>query len=205
MSDPASSGSSSGLFDLERRLHPIQLVLDDDLRRSRLTVFFRFLLALPHFLWAGLWALVVYVAVIVGWLVALVLGRLPEGLHRFFSAFVRYQTHVYAFFSLAANPFPSFTGAPAYPLDLEIAPAARQNRLTILFRLLLALAAFVVLYVLQLVGYVVMFLAWWVALVTGRVPRGMRDLLAYWLRYQGQTTGYVLLLTDRYPSFSERY
>ena len=47
------------------------------------------------------------------------------------------------------------------------------------------------LYVLQLVGYVVMFLAWWVAVVTGRIPRGMRDLLAYWLRYQGQTTGYL--------------
>ena len=61
------------------------------------------------------------------------------------------------------------------------------------------------LYVLQLVGYVVMFLAWWVALVTGRIPRGMRDLLAYWLRYQGQTTGYLLLLTDRYPSFSDRH
>ena len=50
-----------------------------------------------------------------------------------------------------------------------------------------------------------MFLAWWVALVTGRIPRGMRDLLAYWLRYQGQTTGYLLLLTDRYPSFSDRH
>jgi hypothetical protein len=31
----------------------------------------------------------------------------------------------------------------------------------------------------------------------------MRDLLAYWLRYQAQTTGYVLLLTSRYPSFSD--
>jgi hypothetical protein len=30
-------------------------------------------------------------------------------------------------------------------------------------------------------------------------------LFDYWLRYQGQTTGYLLLLTDRYPSFSDRY
>jgi hypothetical protein len=28
--------------------HPIRLVVSDDLRRSRLTVFFRALLALPH-------------------------------------------------------------------------------------------------------------------------------------------------------------
>ena len=32
--------------------HPVRLVLADDLRRSRLTVCFRLLLALPHFVWA---------------------------------------------------------------------------------------------------------------------------------------------------------
>ena len=33
--------------------------------------------------------------------------------------------------------------------------------------------------------------------------KGMEELLAYILRYQAQTYGYVLLLTQRYPSFSE--
>jgi hypothetical protein len=41
-----------------------------------------------------------------------------------------------------------------------------------------------------------------VAIVLGRVPRGMRDLMAYCLRYQLQTTGYLMLLTDRYPSLA---
>jgi len=31
----------------------------------------------------------------------------------------------------------------------------------------------------------------------------MRDLQAYVLRYQAQTYAYVLLLTQRYPSFSD--
>jgi len=36
--------------------HPIRLDLEGDLRRSRLTVGFRLLLALPHLVWWGLWA-----------------------------------------------------------------------------------------------------------------------------------------------------
>ena len=50
------------------------------------------------------------------------------------------------------------------------------------------------LYVLQLVGQVVGILAWFYALFTGGLNEGMRDLLAYWLRYQAQTYGYVMLL-----------
>lgn len=183
--------------------HPIHLVVTDDLRRSRLTVFFRLLLAIPHLVWAGLWGMAAYLLAVVGWVLGIVLGRVPDGLHRFLAAYVRYQTHVYAYVSLAANPFPGFTGAPGYPLDVEVASAARQNRLGVLFRLLLAIPAFIVLYVLQLVGSVVMILAWFYALFVGKLPKGMRDLLAYWLRYQAQTTGYVLLLTGRYPSFSD--
>ena len=183
--------------------HPIQLVVTDDLERSRLTVFFRLLLAIPHFVWLALWGIVVFVVVIVAWLVTLVAGRLPDGLHSFLAAYDRYQTHVNAYFFIAANPFPSFSGAPGYPIDVDIAPAAPQSRLTVFFRLLLAIPAFIVLYVLQLVGQVVGILAWFYALFTGRLNRGMRDLLAYWLRYQAQTYGYVMLLTGRYPSFSD--
>lgn len=34
----------------------MRLTVTDDLRRSRLTVFFRLLLAIPHFIWWTLWA-----------------------------------------------------------------------------------------------------------------------------------------------------
>ncbi len=57
--------------------------------------------------------------------------------------------------------------------------------------------------VLQNVAWIVAFLAWFYALFTGRMSQGMRDLSAYCLRYQAQTYGYLLLLTQRYPSFSD--
>jgi hypothetical protein len=187
--------------DVER--HPIQLVVTDDLERNRLTVLFRLLLAIPHFVWAALWGFAVFFAIVAAWVAALFTGRVPDGLHGFIAAFVRYQTHVNAYFAIAANPFPTFTGAPGYPIDVDIAPAAPQNRLTVLFRLLLAIPAFIVLYVLQLVAQLVMILAWFYALFAGKLAQGLRDVLAYWLRYQAQTIGYVGLLTGRYPSFSD--
>ncbi len=109
--------------------HEIQLELDDDGRRSRLTVFFRLLLVLPHLVWLALWAAVAVVAAFVNWLVALVRGRPADPLHRFLAAFVRYKTHVAAFASLVANPFPGFTGAPGYPVHIAIGPACPSEPL----------------------------------------------------------------------------
>jgi hypothetical protein len=183
--------------------HPIHLVVTDDLRRSRLTVFFRLLLAFPLFIWLFLWGVAVAFALLAAWVIGIFTGRLPEGLHAFLASYLRYLTHVYAYTSIAANPYPAFSSAAGYPIDVEIAPAVQQSRLSIFFRLLLAIPAYIVLSVLGYVAEVVSFLAWLFALFTGRLHPGLRDVLAYWLRYNAQTLGYLWFLTQRYPSFSD--
>jgi hypothetical protein len=183
--------------------HPIHLVVGDDLQRNRLTVFFRLLLAIPHFIWVALWGIAVWFAVLAAWLVAIFTGRVPDGLHGFIASYLRYLTHVYAYASIASDPFPGFGGEPGYPIDVEIAPAVKQSRLTIFFRLLLVIPASIVLWVLGIVARIVVILAWFYALFAGNLNRGLRDVLAYWLRYNAQVFGYVCLLTQRYPSFSD--
>ena len=71
----------------------------------------------------------------------LITGRLPRGLHNLTAAYVRYLTHLFAYLSLAANPYPMFTGSDRYPVDLEIDEPAPQRRLITLFRLPLAIPA----------------------------------------------------------------
>jgi len=183
--------------------HPIHLVVTDDLQRNRLTVFFRLLLVIPHLVWLMLWGIAVWFAVVAAWFAGIFTGRVPEGLHDFIGSYLRYTTHVYAYFLIAADPFPAFDGARGYPIDLEIAPPVQQSRLAIFFRILLAIPAFFVLWVLQYVAQVVAFLAWFYALFAGKLHPGLRDVLAYYLRYNAQTGGYVSLLTQRYPSFSD--
>ena len=194
--------------------HPVRLVLTDDLRRSRLTVFFRLLLVIPHLLWAAVIGSAVGIGVVVNWFVLLVKGRTPDGLHNFIARYISYAIRVEGYLFLAANPYPGFYlfDEGSYPVDVEIAPPERQSRWVTAFRLVLAVPA------LFLSGTFVggvggtgfyrfgygisgaaSFLIWWAALFTRRAPRGLRDVTAWGLGYSAQTLAYVLLVTDRYP------
>ncbi|TML44245.1 MAG: DUF4389 domain-containing protein [Actinobacteria bacterium] len=186
----------------EQAHHPIRLVVNDDLRRNRLTVFFRALLAIPHLIWLALWGVVAALAVIANWFATLVNGQSPEGLHNFLATFLRYGTQVSAYLLLIADPFPGFGGQPGYPVELEIDPPQPQNRWTVAFRLVLAIPAFIVSSILGYLNRALAVFSWFVALVIGRVPEGLRNFAAFALRYEQQTAGYALLLTGRYPSFN---
>lgn len=184
--------------------HPLRLPVTDDLQRSRLTVFFRLLLAIPHIIWLTLWTIATFFVVIVAWFAALIKGRLPDGMHGFLASYLRYSTRLNAYLYLLANPYPPFSGSTdvAYPVDLHVDPPQAQSRWTILFRFILAIPAQILAWVFGQVLGIVAFLAWFVCIFIGRMPKGMRDLGVYCLRYQQQTYGYMMLLTERYPSLS---
>lgn len=185
--------------------HPVHLVGDaHDLRRSRVTVFFRLPLFIPHYVWLALWSIAVFFVSIVNWFATLITGAPPRVFHRFISAFLRYQLHVYAFLTIAANPFPGFTGRPGtYPLDLVLPEEPqRQNRWKTAFRIFLVLPALIVDVVLLYTGLAAAFFTWFVALIRGSAPWGLRNLIAFGLRYQGQVNAYLYLVTDRYPHTS---
>jgi Domain of unknown function (DUF4389) len=194
-SDPALAEPYSQLPE-----HPVRAVVTDDLDRPRLTVLFRLFLAIPHFVWFLLWSLAVLFVSFFAWLIALVLGRLPLPLHRFFAAYVRYATHLFAFVYLIGRRFPGFTGREgSYEIDIVIDPPVRQRRLTILFRAVLAIPAFIVASALGGVVGLIALMTWWYALVTRRMPEGMRNLGVTCFRYSAQTYAYALLVTGRYP------
>ena len=183
--------------------HPIGLIVEDDLKRSRLTVFFRLLLAIPQAIWLELWGIVAFVAIVIAWLAALILGRVPDGLHAFITRYVRAATHLTAYVFLLADPWPPFSGAAgSYPVDVRVDPAAPQSRLTVLFRVLLAIPALIIAYAFRVVNQLVAFVGWFYCLATGHMHEGMRDISAWMLRYEVQTYSYLLLLTSRYPSFA---
>ena len=183
--------------------HPIGLIVEDDLRRNRLTVFFRLLLAIPQLIWLSLWGIFVYVAIVIAWCAGVILGRIPEGLHDFIARYTRALTHVSAYLSLLADPWPPFGGSPGtYPVDLRVDPPAPQSRLTIFFRVLLAIPALLLVYAFRIVNQFIGFIGWFYCLATGHMHEGMRDVSAWMLRYEVQAYAYVFLLTGRYPSFA---
>jgi hypothetical protein len=198
--------------------HPVRLVLTDDLHRSRLTVFFRLILAIPHIIWLGLFSIGAFFVAIINWFATLFTGQSPKGLHDFLAGYVRYATQFFAYLYLAANPYPPFylgSEQSEYAVDVQIDPPVRQNRWVTGFRFFLAFPAFIVSGVLSGGGSVssggrgvstggamglMSILNWFSSLARGRSPRGLRDFSAWALAYTAQVYAYVFLLTDRYPN-----
>jgi Domain of unknown function (DUF4389) len=179
---------------------PVQLEVREDLRRSRLTVFFRLPLAAPHLVWLALWGIAALFAAVANWFATLFVGVSPRPLHRFLAAYVRYQLHVGAYLYLVGNLFPGFVGGESsYPIELRVAPRAPQNRWRIFFRALLVAPALLLAGVYGALALTVAVLGWFAALITGRMPLGLRNAGALALRYMAQTYGYLLLVTDAYP------
>ncbi len=182
------------------RADPIRLAVTDDLQRSRLTTFFRLLLAIPHLVWLALWSIAALFAVIANWFATLVRGTSPRGLHNFLAAYLRYSIHVFAFIQLVANPFPGFTGAPGtYPVEAEIDGPQRQDRWVTGFRLFLVIPALLIASALATAAWLAALYNFFHGLFRAQVPRGLRNLGAYQLRYHAQAYGYLFLLTGRYP------
>ena len=195
-----SSDPLTAIGPLPTRSDPVRAEVVDELRRSRLTVFFRLALAAPHLVWLTLWGVLAYLGAIVNWLATLIAGVSPLWLHRFLSRYLRYQFHVGAFLYLVGNPFPGFVGAPgSYPVELHVADRAPQNRWGVAFRLVLAVPALMLASVFSTLLFVVAVLGWFAGMFTARMPLGLRNLGAFALRYVAQANAYVLLLSGAYP------
>lgn len=195
-----SSDPLTAIGPLPVRDDPIRLESSDDLRRNRLTVFFRLLLAIPHLIWLTLWGIAALLAAICNWFATLFTGTSPAGLHRFLAAYTRYLLHVGAYLYLVGNPFPGFTGERgSYPIELAIAERGRQNRWTVGFRIVLVLPALLIATAYSSLVFAIAVLGWFASLFTGTMPLGLRNAGALALRYSSQTYGYLFLLTDAYP------
>jgi hypothetical protein len=196
-----SSDPLKAIGPLPVRNAPVRLEAGGDLRRSRLTVFFRVLLALPHLVWLTLWGILAVGAAIINWFATLIRATPPRAIHRLLAAYLRYQAHVTAYLFLIGNPFPGFTGSEGtYPVELHVDGPQRQNRWTVLFRLVLVVPAFFILAVYNLLLTVVALLGWFASLITGRMPTGLRNAGALVVGYLAQTYAYLLIVTDTYPN-----
>jgi len=92
--------------------------------------------------------------------------------------------------------------ATAYPFGLEVDPPAPQNRLTVFFRLLLVIPHAIVLFFLGIVAVLLAVVAWFVIVITGRLPGGLASFLLNFYHWSVRVQGYWLLLAGRYPPFA---
>jgi Domain of unknown function (DUF4389) len=188
--------------------YPVTFEADYVEQRSRLTTFFRLLLAIPHLLIVAFWGLAVFFGVIVAWFGLLFTGRWPLGLYMFTANFLKYFTRVSGYCWLLTDPYPPFPSGvnddPDYPVRLNVAPPlAEYSRLKVLLRIFYIIPAYIVVYALSLVLDVVGFVAWLVIVVTGKQPKGLQDILRFSVSYTARAYALFLLVTETYPPFND--
>ncbi len=186
--------------------YPVSFEADYVERRSRLTAFFRLLLAIPHAIVLYLYAIVNTVVVVIAWFAIVITARYPKALFDFVAGFLRYATRVIGYMALLCDPYPPFSGShdDAYPIRMTFTgPLERYARWKTLFRVILAIPILVLRYVMNLLLEIGAVAAWFIILVIGRMPRGLFDLMVLANSYTARSDAYLLLLTETYPPFQD--
>jgi hypothetical protein len=88
------------------------------------------------------------------------------------------------------------------PVLVAFAGSAPQSRLTVAFRIFLAIPQLIVLWLLGVAAGVITIIGWFGALFTGRLPVFAADFLTGYLRWLSRVYAYNYLLTDAYPPFT---
>jgi hypothetical protein len=89
-----------------------------------------------------------------------------------------------------------------YPITVNVSHQEKLSRLTTFFRIFMVIPHLIVLWALGIAASVVVFIAWWAILFTGRYPKWAFEFVAGYIRWYTRVSSYYLLLTDKYPPFS---
>jgi Domain of unknown function (DUF4389) len=186
--------------------YPVTFHVDYVEQRSRLTAFFRLILAIPLFIWAYIFEILAFVVVVVAWFAIVITGRYPKGMYDFVASFTRFLATLTAYAALLCDPYPGFMGAdnPAYPVRMEFAgPLDPYSRVKTFFRFILVIPVLILRYVMGILLEVGAIAAWFVIVVTGKMPRGLFDLMVLANSYTARSDAYAFLLTETYPPFQD--
>jgi Domain of unknown function (DUF4389) len=116
---------------------------------------------------------------------------------------LRFSNRIGAYLALMDDRYPSTDERQAVTLDFPYPDAKQElNRWLPLVKWLLAIPHYIVLFFLSIAAVVVVVIAWFAILFTGRYPRGLFEFVLGVLRWANRVTGYAfVLVTDRYPPF----
>lgn len=208
-------------------LYPVELEARLDPNLSRWQWLFKWLLAIPHYVVLMFLVLGFFLTTIVAWFSILFTGRYPRSIFDFNVGVMRWAWRVgfYSYSALGTDQYPPFTLKETdYPAHLEVEyPEQLSRGLALVKWWLLAIPHYLIVglftsgaiwmatgtegansRVLEigggLIGLLVLIAAF-ALLFSGRYPRGIFDLVMGLNRWSYRVWAYVALMTDEYPPF----
>ena len=203
---------------VEHSEYPVQLEIDPATSQNRLTVLFRPILTIPH--WIALTFLGIPAGVV--WLLAsfsiLLTARYPEGLLRFSIGVTRWSMRVFGYGGMISDDalfvggfltdrYPPFSLGehPDYPIRLILPERVEgRNRVTGFFpvRIILAVPHIIILAISRYIIVPLTIVAWLAATVLGHDPNWLHNFIGGYIRWNARVSAYAALLVDEYPPFS---
>jgi hypothetical protein len=115
----------------------------------------------------------------------------------------RFENRVFSYLFLLRDEYPSTDEEQAVRLDFPYPDAQNDlNRWLPLVKWLLAIPHYIVLLFLAFAALIVIIIAWFAILFTGRYPDGLFKFVVSVMRWGNRVQGYAfVLITDRYPPF----
>jgi hypothetical protein len=197
-------------MDATSSAYPATFTFDAPERVANWRPLVQWLLAIPQMLIVAVLGRVSQLLAVISWFAIVFTGKLPAGLANFQAMYLRYYLRTATYVGFLREEYPpfGFGTAAADPgedprVGVNFVPKlAGRNRLTTGFRLILAIPQLIVLLLLFIALFVVVLIAFFAVLFTGRWPAGLRDFALGVGRWFLRVQAYLLLLTDDYPPFS---
>jgi hypothetical protein len=207
---------------MQQTVYPAQLTIDyPDHSLNRLTTFFRIFTALPILVVLGAvsggnwqWSTSSGTAsgaaagagglLFLGPLLLIVFRqKYPRWWFDWNLELQRFGNRVGAFLALMDDRYPSTDDHQSVHLDYPYPDAVEDlNRWLPLVKWFLAIPHYIVLFFLDIAAVVVVVVAWFAILFTGRYPEGMFHFVEGVIRWHNRVVAYALVLvTDSYPPF----
>ncbi len=193
--------------------------------RNRLTVGFRFILAIPHLLLVGspvgigaaasagsagigllssngVLGAAAFITAVISWFAIVFTGRHPRGLWDFARFYMRWRTKAISYTALLRDESPPF-GEAEYSVPSEVEyPEQPRDRWSVGLRLIYVIPHAIILLFLGIAWLVTAVIGWFAILFTGSYPEGLYRFAVGVMRWSVRVESYVLLMRDEYPPFS---
>ncbi len=135
------------------------------------------------------------------WAAVLVRQYVPHWMFDFQVALMRFEVRAGGYLALLTDQFPAFEGE--YPINFDVRYPDRLSRWKVaIWKIITSIPHFIILIFLFLAALVVVVIAWFAILFTGRYPRGLHGFVAGVFRWSLRVQAYIFSLTDEYPPFS---
>ena len=183
--------------------YPVRFDVEYPETLSRLLIFVKWLLVIPHVIVLYFLQIVSTVLLIIAFFAILITAKYPEGLFKFNLGVMRWGANVNAYAGLLRDEYPPFSlDAGQYPVTLDVDYPTDLNRWMVLIKWLLVIPHLIIVAILLVVAWIATIVAWFAILFTGSYPKGIFDFVVGVDRWNLRVSAYAGFMTDRYPPFS---